>query len=93
VAREARRSGAAVKVSTFDSGRVVSDAGGIDCPGACAKSQEQGLLVTLTAKPQKGSRFAGWSGACRGRGKCYVTAGKRSSVHARFVSGRSTPRG
>lgn len=82
-----------VNVSTLGSGRVVSDAGGIDCPGACATSQEQGLLVMLTAKPQKGSRFAGWSGACRGRGKCYVTVGKRSAVRARFISVRSTPRG
>ena len=48
--------------------------------------------MTLTAKAEKGSRFAGWSGACRGRGKCYVTVGKQSAV-ARFISVRSSPRG
>ena len=42
-------------------------------------------LVTLTAAPNAGSTFAGWSGACTGTGDCQVTLGANTSVTATFI--------
>jgi hypothetical protein len=66
-------------------GRVTSDAGGINCPGACTSSQEQGLTMTLTASAQPGSRFTGWTGACTGTGPCAVTLDAAKDVTATFA--------
>src|SRR5687768_4251791 len=45
-------------------GRVTSSAGGIDCGVDCAEGYSENSTVTLTATPDQGSTFAGWSGAC-----------------------------
>ena len=66
-------------------GRVTSDAGAIDCPGACASTQEQGSQVILTATPAQGSRFTGWTGACKGTAQCVVTLQDATSVAAVFA--------
>ena len=39
-------------------------------------------LVTLTATPNAGSTFAGWSGACSGTGTCVVTMNAAQTVTA-----------
>ncbi len=72
-------------------GRVKSDAGAIDCPGACTSSQEQGLTVTLTASAQPGSRFTGWTGACTGTGPCSVTFDAAKAVTATFAPAAPVP--
>src|SRR5204863_6915963 len=61
---------APLNVATTGAGRVLSDAGAIDCPGACATAQEQGLVVTLKARPAAGSHFVRWNGACSGTRTC-----------------------
>ena len=39
-----------------------------DCRDTCALELDRELAVTLVATPSRGSRFLGWSGACKGRG-------------------------
>jgi hypothetical protein len=39
----------------------------------------------LKATAAKGSRFSGWSGACKGTGKCKVTTDEDIRVAAKFV--------
>ena len=53
-------------------GTVVSNPGGIDCGTTCSASFAGGAAVGLTAIPESGSTFAGWSGACTGSGACTV---------------------
>ena len=43
-----------------------------------------GSVVTLTATPNPGSAFTGWSGACSGTGTCTVTMNSNLSVTATF---------
>jgi uncharacterized protein (TIGR03437 family) len=47
-------------------------------------SYPAGTVVTLTATPNSGSTFAGWSGACSGTGNCTVTMNSNQSVTATF---------
>jgi hypothetical protein len=47
-------------------GTVTSSPAGIACGATCAHSYSTGIAVTLTAQPDPGSVFAGWSGACTG---------------------------
>jgi hypothetical protein len=68
-------------------GSVTSDVGGIDCPAACSAT---GLAhyghVLLTATPDTGSAFAGWSdpGCPDGSSTCDVTMGSDRTVTATF---------
>ena len=78
--------GAKVKltVSVAGSGRVVSTPRGISCARRCSASFERGMRLVLRALPAKGTRFAGWGGACRGVKACRVTLDRARSVQARF---------
>ena len=68
------------------SGSVTSDPGGIDCGGTCSASFDDGTQVTLTATPDTGSTFTGWSGGgCSGTGACQITLSQSASVTATFV--------
>ncbi|HYD40014.1 MAG TPA: hypothetical protein VEB43_04235, partial [Anaeromyxobacter sp.] len=58
--------------------------GAISCGAACSASLESGTVVTLTASPEVGSAFAGWSGACAGTGACTVTMTAARTVTATF---------
>ncbi len=49
------------KVGT-GSGTVTSDPAGINCGATCAAGFSDGTVVTLTATPDAGSKFDGWSG-------------------------------
>ncbi len=67
------------------SGSVTSSPPGIDCGLTCSKSFSEGTVVTLTAVPDAGSTFTGWSGGgCSGVGSCEVTMSAAESVTATF---------
>jgi uncharacterized repeat protein (TIGR01451 family) len=74
-------------LSGSGSGTVGSAPSGIDCAGVCSASFDQGTQVTLTAAPDPGSRFAGWSGGgCSGLGDCQLTMSSGQLVTATFVA-------
>lgn len=72
------------------SGTVTSSPKGIKCGSDCSESYAPGTAVTLTAKPDRGSTFAGWSGACSGTGACTVSMTAARSVIATFTTAAGT---
>jgi uncharacterized repeat protein (TIGR02543 family) len=67
------------------SGSVASAPAGIDCGATCAAGYLSGTGVTLTATPDPGATFAGWSGACAGTNPtCNVTMDAAKAVTATF---------
>jgi hypothetical protein len=66
------------------SGPVSSSPGGIACGSICSANYASGTIVTLTATPNAGSVFAGWSGACTGTSTCVVTMNAAKNVTATF---------
>jgi subtilisin family serine protease len=71
------------------SGTVTSSSAGIDCGATCNGQFPQGSSVNLTAAPDPGSIFAGWSGDCSGSGTCSLT--ENASVTATFNVASSPP--
>jgi PKD domain/Divergent InlB B-repeat domain len=65
-------------------GTVELSPGGISCASSCQPSFDSGTLVTLTASPDPGSTFSGWSGDCTGTGSCQLTMNQARSVTANF---------
>ncbi len=64
----------------------VGGAGGIDCGPTCSVSFLQGTQATLTAVPDDGSDFTGWSGGgCSGTNTCAVTLDASTDVTATFT--------
>lgn len=58
---------------------------GINCPGDCQQMFTDGTsVISLTATPEAGSLFDGWSGGCQGLGQCNVTMNADRSVTATF---------
>lgn len=68
-------------------GTVTSDSSGIDCGATCKGQFSQGSTVDLTAAPDSGSVFAGWSGDCIGTGPCTLT--QDATVTAAFNTASS----
>ena len=67
------------------SGTVTDDLGGIDCGIDCNNLYDSNTLVTLTAAPDAGTTFAGWSGGgCSGNGQCAVRLTEAKTVNAEF---------
>ena len=66
-------------------GAITSSPSGITCGANCSHDFGYGTTVTLAATPSRGSRFAGWSGACSGTGACTVTVTQAESVTATFT--------
>jgi Divergent InlB B-repeat domain len=68
-------------------GTITSTPSGIACPPTCSAAYLTGTVVTLTAAPNFGSAFNGWSGSgCSGAGQCQVTLGAAAAVTATFSS-------
>ncbi len=71
-------------------GKVTSTPAGIDCGAYCPTQSAQfskNSTVKLTAEPEPGSAFAGWSGGgCSGTGACTLQLTGDTSVSAAFVS-------
>lgn len=59
---EPRLHGLDIQLAGTGSGRVASTPAGLDCPGACSASFEEGRPVSLAATAAAGSVFVGWSG-------------------------------
>ena len=75
----------AVTRSGKGKGKVTSSPGGIACGKVCSHGYAYGTSVTLKAKASKGSKFAGWSGACKGTGACTVATTDNMAVNAKFT--------
>jgi hypothetical protein len=70
---------------TGDGAGTVTSPAGIDCGVACSGSYAAGTVVTLSAGPDSGSSFAGWSGDCSGTGDCTLTLSEAHTVSAAFA--------
>ena len=69
------------------SGTVTSSPAGINCPQTCTASFSNGTAVELTATPEAGTTFAGWSGACTGLKTCNMTLADNTTVTSTFEQG------
>ena len=80
---------ATLSVTTNAGGSVTSAPSGISCTSAssagCSVNLSTGTPVSLTATPQSGYAFAGWSGACGGTASCALTLNASTSVTASFT--------
>lgn len=82
----ARRHGVTVAKKGSGSGTVSTSPRGVDCGKSCSSSFIGGTRVTFTARAKVGSKFTGWSGACRGKKPtCTVTVRRATSVTAGFA--------
>jgi hypothetical protein len=70
-------------------GTVATSPSGINCGTACSSASADytdGATVTLTATPNAGNAFTGWSGGgCSGTEPCVVTMNAVKSVTAMFL--------
>ena len=66
------------------SGVVTSSPLGINCGDECSDFFSQDSKVTLSAVPEEGSIFTGWSGDCSGKGDCVLTMDVEKTVNANF---------
>jgi hypothetical protein len=76
-----------LSVNTRGPGSVSSNPNGIQCGQDCSQRYPKGTVVTLTAQPETGASFRGWSsGPCRGTATstCTVRLDERVSVSASF---------
>jgi hypothetical protein len=73
-----------LRVRVSGGGRVTSRPAGISCGRRCSALFRAATSVRLRATPAAGWRFAGWTGACRGRGACVVRATADRTVRATF---------
>jgi hypothetical protein len=65
-------------------GTVKSKAAGIECKSSCTAELAASKKVTLTATPDAGSVFAGFSGACTGTKTCTLTMSEARQLTATF---------
>ncbi|MGI9101576.1 MAG: InlB B-repeat-containing protein, partial [Terriglobales bacterium] len=73
-----------VNSSGDGTGTISSNPAGINCSN-CSTAVQQGTTITLSATPDPGSTFTGWSGAnCLGTAACTINANGSTSVTAVF---------
>ena len=74
-----------VKKMGTGTGRVTSSPAGIDCGADCHEPFAPGTAITLTASPNAGSDFIGWSGCSKTQGQtCSVNIDADTVVTATF---------
>lgn len=73
-----------VTLAGSSTGSVTSKPGGINCGSTCTASYASGTKVQLTATPETGAFFNGWSGACTGETACSLLMNKNATVTATF---------
>ncbi len=85
-----------VETAGAGTGKVASSPAGIDCPGDCGEIYDVGTTVTLSAAPDPGSAFDGWTKdnalspadstepTCVGNGTCTLTMDQSHKVTATF---------
>ncbi|MHC4067853.1 MAG: InlB B-repeat-containing protein, partial [Planctomycetota bacterium] len=75
-----------VTLAGTGAGTVMSEPTGIDCGSDCTEQYDEGTEVVLTASPDAGSTFGGWSGGgCSGTDTCVVTVDAATPVTATFT--------
>ena len=79
-----------VAIAGTGSGTVTATTG-IECPADCVEDYLYGSEVTLTANPDPGSSFSGWSGDCAGTGGCGLTMDDARDVTATFTQSAADP--
>ncbi len=80
-----------VTIAGNGSGNVKDNQSEINCSsGTCTADYAGDTIVTLTASPNSGSSFDGWSGDCSGTGTCTVTMGQSHNVTATFTGSGPT---
>ena len=65
-------------------GKVTAPTAGLDCGASCSVLVPAGDQVTLSAAPEAGSTFAGWTGDCTGTADCVVAMTAARNVTATF---------
>jgi len=66
-------------------GTVTSTPAGINCGETCSYNYNAGTSVTLTATPEAGSTFSGWTGACTGTDTCVLAISEAKNASAEFT--------
>lgn len=75
-----------VSKSGTGNGIVTGTPAGIDCGSNCTACYNTGGIIALSATPDAGSVFTGWSGPCSGTGTCTVTMSADETVTATFTA-------
>jgi hypothetical protein len=75
-----------VTVAVNGGGKVASSDRVISCGSKCSASYEMNAQVTLTASPDSGEVFKGWTGACAGaQATCTLSVNESLNVTASFA--------
>jgi hypothetical protein len=65
-------------------GTVSGSPTGLACGTGCSAHFDPHSTVTLSARPDRWSRFLGWQGSCSGKGGCTLTLDTDKTDTARF---------
>lgn len=72
-------------ITISGTGKGTVSATGLSCSdNVCTGMYSSGFKVTLTAKPDFGSSFAGWDSKCTGTGQCRITMEDNTALTATF---------